>query len=109
MSQTLKLNVTFPIPADSIVAVDEIATAIAEYRTCRARMSLLEKAAAIHRAVVEEFLGDKLVLLNTDGTELCTWKYSKDGVTLSVEELKKNFPEIYELCLVEKKGVRSFK
>lgn len=91
-----------------IVATKPINNRLEELRELKRQKKTLEKLIDSAQTEIEDFMGDALELLDARGNEIATWKYNKDGITLSKELVELNYPDVYTACLVKKDGDRKF-
>jgi hypothetical protein len=106
---------------ESINATEEVASALQKYVELRQQKKLIEDQMLQYRSVVEEYIGDKSVLLSSDGMKkLASYAYGKPKTIVDMEGVVKELQAMYTISddiikhvkdeyTVIERGARSFR
>jgi len=108
-------------PVESINATEEVASALQKYVDLRQQKKLIEDQMLEYRSVIEEYLGDKTVLLSSDGMKkLASYAYGKTKTIVDMDGVVKELQARYSIpndvidhvkdeYTVLERGARSFR
>jgi putative phage-type endonuclease len=92
----------------TVVADDASANAVSMLKSLRNQISILEANAESIKAGIMGYMAEHDTLVGPEGEVLVTWKKSKDGTRLDVDNLKKSLPQVWAEYQKPAEGSRRF-
>lgn len=92
----------------SMLVTPELDELIIKFDHARVAEGIAKVAKDGFAAQIQAAMGEHSAIENASGTQLVTWRKSRDGEAVDTEKLRTNFPEVYDQVKKPKPGSRRF-